>query len=311
MSRSLWVTVVLAVVALAIPAAPAGALTRHQVFGIANISPADLDQPALQKLQPKATREIADWAVALHPHGAGAAKVTAWYNAALAHNLQPLLSFGGFKQHHAPTVKKYGKAMKAAMKLWPNIHQWQAWNEGNNRTQPITNHNPRRAAAYAKALDRAVKSSPQHKHDTTLPCTIVLSTTKYTHNWVTSFVRAYGKTPKIWAVHGYSDANRFTYRGMQAFTRWFPKGKIWITETGALAYSRTGFKYNLNRQKKAVKYVFGAASKFKSRVTRLYWWQWQGFPKHHPKGVFWDSGLTAKGKLRPAYKAVLHAVRAH
>jgi hypothetical protein len=305
-SRHLWVTVVLAVVALAIPAAPALALTRHQVFGIANVAPGDLDSPALAKLKPRATRAIADWKVALH-RGAGRDAVDVWYQAALSHKLQPLLSFGGFKQHKAPSVKQYSKAVKAAIKRWPAIHQWQAWNEGNNRTQPITNHNPKRAAAYAKALDKAVKHAKGHKHDTTLPVTIVLSTTRYTHNWLTAFVRAYGKTPKIWAVHSYSDSNRFSYRGMQAFVSWFPKGKIWITETGALAYSRTGFKYNLSRQKKAVKYVFGEATKFKSRVARLYWWQWRGFPRKHPKGVFWDSGLTdAKGKPRPAYKTALH-----
>jgi hypothetical protein len=294
----------LVTVALALPVASAGALTRHQVFGISNITDRDLNSKYLKRLKPKATREIADWDVARHA-GPARDRVDVWYQSAIKHHLQPLLSFGGFKRHKAPTVHGYSKGVKAAIRRWPRIHQWQAWNEANNRTQPIVNHHPARAARYAKALDKAVRHYRKHRHDKTLPVTIVLSYSRYTHNWLNAFVRAYGKTPKIWAIHGYSDANRFSYRRMRAFTSWFPKGKIWITETGALAYYKNGFKYSLHRQKKAVKLVFGQAMKWRSRVQRLYWWQWRGSKRPYPKGVYWDSGLMySSGHPRPAYKAV-------
>jgi hypothetical protein len=107
-------------------------------------------------------------------------------------------------------------------------------------------------------------------------------------------------------VHGYSDANRATYTRLSSFLRANPRGRVWITESGALAKFATTFPYDLQRQRRVTRYVFGAATRFRARVDRLYWWQWRGAQR--PRRVRWDSGLLdARGKPRPAYRAALNA----
>jgi hypothetical protein len=285
--------------ALALLAPPAQALTRHQVFGIGNVGdPAALADPRLLALQPKATRYIANWNVA-RTSGAERDRVDAWYASARAAGIRPLLSFQGFKQRRAPTVLAYARAVRAAVARWPEIREWQAWNEANHKTQPPTYRHPARAARYAKALEHACPRC------TVLPVTLQISNSRTTSRWLARFLRAYGHTPRIWAVHGYSDANRYTYSRLATFLREHPRGRVWITETGALAKFADTFPYSLARQQRATRFVFRAALRFRSRVDRLYWWQWRGDPR--PRRVRWDSGLLdAAGKPRPAYRTALY-----
>ncbi|MEA2296285.1 MAG: hypothetical protein QOE86_3924 [Solirubrobacteraceae bacterium] len=279
-------------------AAPASALTRGQVFGIGNVGdPSALFDPRLLALQPTATRFIANWDVA-RTAGAERNRVDAWYEQAQVAGLRPLLSFQGFKQRHVPSVAAYARAVRAAVARWPKIREWQAWNEANHVTQPATYRHPARAARYAKALERACPRC------TVLPITVQISNSSSTRRWVAAFLRAYGHTPRIWAVHGYSDANRYTFTRLAGFLREHPHGRVWITETGALAKFATAFPYDLARQRRATSYVFRAATRFRSRVDRLYWWQWRGDPR--PRRTRWDSGLVdASGKPRPAYRSAL------
>jgi hypothetical protein len=230
--------------------------------------------------------------------GTERARVDAWYAQARAAGLKPLLSFQGFKQRRAPSVAAYGRAVRAAVARWPEIREWQAWNEANHVTQPATYRHPRRAAGYAKALERACPGC------TVLPVTLQLSESTRTRRWLAAFLRAYGHTPRIWAVHGYSDANRYTFTRLTAFLRAHPRGRVWITETGALAKFAGTFPFDLARQQRATRYVFRAAVRFRSRIDRLYWWQWRGAAR--PRRVRWDSGLLdALGRPRPAYRTAL------
>ena len=296
-------TVLVALAVLGVPAASAFALTPRQVFGIGNVGSdpaAAFADPALRALRPRATRLIGNWNVARTP-GAERDRVDAWYEASLAAGLEPLMSFQGFKQRHAPTVTAYALAVRTAVARWPRIRDWQAWNEENNATQPATYRHPVRAARYAHALERACPRC------TVLPVTIQPSQTPARRSWLRRFLAAYGHTPRIWAVHGYSDANRGTYVRLAHFLQAHPRGRVWITESGALAKFADAFPFDLARQRRATRYVFGAATRFRARVDRLYWWQWRGSSR--PRRVRWDSGLLdGRGRPRPAYRAAL-AVR--
>jgi hypothetical protein len=285
-------------VALAVPGT-AGALLPRQIFGIGNVGDAAVafSDPALKALRPRATRQTANWNVARTP-GYERDRVDAWYSASLAAGLEPLLSFQGFKQRRAPTVAAYQGAVRAALRRWPLITEWQAWNEANHETQPATYRHPERAARYALALERACPWC------TVLPVTVQISDSTSTRAWIQRFLRVYGRTPRIWALHGYSDANRRTFVRLRRFLRDFPRGRVWITETGALAKFATRVPYDLARQRRMTRYVFGAATRFHGRVDRLYWWQWRGAMR--PRRVRWDSGLLdAHGRPRPAYRAAL------
>jgi hypothetical protein len=293
--------VLLALIALAATAPAAGALVPRQVFGIGNVGPdpqATFADPALEALRPRATRLIADWNVARTP-GPERDRVDTWVHAATQARLQPLVSFQGFKSRRAaPTVRQYRLAVRAAIRRWPAVRQWQAWNEANHPTQPATYRHPRRAARYALALEAECWTC------TVLPVTLQISRSTATLRWTAEWLDEYGHAPRIWALHGYSDANRATYDRLSSFLRTHRRGRVWITETGALAKFARTFPFDLKRQRRVTRYVFGAATRFRGRVDRLYWWQWRGAAR--PRHARWDSGLLdARGRPRPAYAAAL------
>jgi hypothetical protein len=283
---------------LLVPAS-ADALTRKQVFGIGDPhAPLMLNSKRLQALKPGSTRLNADWDVA-RTKGYERLRVDTWYASALANNVKPLLSFQGYNRKKVPTVKQYTRAVKAAMKRWPAIKEFQVWNEANHDSQPAVYNHPERAARYAKAFDKV-----RCRGCTVVPITIIVSTSTRTQNWVRRWLRAYGKTPRIWALHTYGDVNRFTNERLAQFLAQHPRGRVWITETGGFAKFDTRWKYSLARQARAARFAFRQALKFRSRVDRMYWWEWLG--QKHPRRAHWDTGLlSTSGKVRPAYKVAL------
>jgi hypothetical protein len=293
MRRVLFSLVVLVCLAVA---APAHALLPRQVFGIGNTT--ELLSPRLAALKPRATRIIAPWDVALH-RNSGRARIDNWYDASLAAGMDPLLSFQGtFGDKAAPTPARYRTAFVAALRRWPRVGEWQTWNEGNHPTQIETWRHPARAARYAKVMERACPRC------TVLPFTIVLSDQAPTQKWTRIWLKTYGKTPSVWAVHDYGDVNRGGNSRMRHFIAAHPRGRIWVTETGAFATFAGGWPYSLSRQKRFTPLVFRSALQHASRVDRVYWWEWRGRPK--PRTVNWDTGLVdALGRPRPAYFAAL------
>jgi hypothetical protein len=285
----------LAVLGCLLAAAPARALGPHQVFGIGNTS--ELLAPKLKALKPGATRIIAPWNVALHS-SEDRARVDNWYAVAQAAGLDPLLSFQGKLGLKAPSVARFRRGFLAALRRWPRVGEWQTWNEGNHNSQPVTWKHPARAAHYALAMERACPRC------TVLPVTIVLSDQRPTQWWIRNWLAAYGKTPSIWAVHDYGDVNRGGTSRLRHFIQRHPRGRIWITETGAFARFTDEWPFSLSRQKRITPLVFREALAHRNRVDRLYWWEWRG----HVRGARWDTGLLdVFGRPRPAYYAALKA----
>lgn len=276
--------------------APAHALLPRQVFGIGNT--AELSAPRLKALKPGATRINAPWNVALHK-GYDRTRVDVWYQQAQAAGLDPLLSFQG-KGTRAPSAGRFRHAFLAALRRWPRVGEWQTWNEGNHNSQPVTWKHPERAARYARVMERACPRC------TVLPITIVLSDGSPTQWWLRHWLKAYGRTPKIWAVHDYGDVNRGGTSRMRHFIQRHPRGRIWVTETGAFAKFSAEWPYSLARQKRYTPLVFRSALRHSDRVDRIYWWEWRGQAK--PRRAHWDTGLVdALGRPRPAYFAALRA----
>lgn len=285
----------LAYTAVACVSAPALALTKRQIFGIGDVKdPAAFRDPHLRALRPQAARMIADWNVARTP-GEERDRLDAWYQGALDAHLKPLLTFQGVKTSQVPSVAEYTSAFGAALRRWPRIREWQAWNEANHVGESVTFKHPSRAAGFAKAMERRCPRC------TIVPLTYVVSNSRQSRRWLRAFLRAYGRTPRIWALHTYGDANHFEYRLLERFLRVHPKGRVWITETGGLAKFSHYLPYDLKRQRRATRVAFEEALHFRSRVDRMYYWQWYGAVQ--PRKVRWDSGLvTYDGKLRPAYR---------
>jgi len=279
----------------AIPLSQASVLRPGQSFGVQDqVNLGMFSDPRFYALHPTSVRLNINWNQALS-NSSLRSFTDQWYALAVANHLQPLIVFGALYEK-APSTEMYRKAVKAAIARWPQA-AFQAWNEANHSSQP-TYHKPQLAADYAKILDKACS----HKC-LDVPLTVVLYQDAVTGRWVKAFLKAYGRAPKIWAIHTYGDANRYTNIQLKWFMRTFHPKDVWVTETGAWYYftkEKAFKKPSLARQKKAALYVLDPARLYRE-VKRIYYFEWQASTK-----AIWDSALLGvSGQARPAYNVLL------
>jgi hypothetical protein len=131
-------------------------------------------------------------------------------------------------------------------------------------------------------------------------------------SWVTAFKRKAGSKARIWGLHNYGDVNRKRTSGTRALLRLVP-GEVWATETGGILKFLPTYKRSESRQAKATKYMFKLFRKYdsrrsgmRSRLTRLYNYQWTGAVRR----ARFDAGLVGPtGKPRKAYKQFKKSAR--
>jgi hypothetical protein len=259
--------------------------------------------PLFTKLKVKRARYFPSWNVALKKKEA--AWLDIWVGQAQAAGVEPLISFSAAlgsrcpaKPCKLPSVSEYTKAFKAFRKRWPQVKVVSPWNEANHRSQP-TFKNPKRAAQYYNVVRSRCSG-----------CKIVAADVIDEVNmesWLKTFRRT-AKKPKIWGLHNYRDTNLRkgqvtggTRRLVKAV-----KGQVWLTETGGivkfvLPSGGTLFPFSESRANKAVKRMFSLAKKYRSRIKRLYIYNW----RQPLLSNRFDAGLVKRsGKARPAYSTV-------
>ena len=237
-----------------------------------------------------------------------------WIAAAEAAHQQILIAFyhSDYTPTRMPSVKEYMNDVKAYLKAFPRIKQYQPWNESNRGNVPhrFASPTPTQAAQYYKALKGVCRS-----------CTIVgldvLDQPKVapTMRYITAFKNQVRRLrvgmPNIWGLHNYSDTNRFQSHRTRQIINKLP-GQIWITETGGVVKLGASFPNKngsgLRRAARALAYTFKIAREH-ARIKRLYLFQWTG----SPPAAHFDAGLmNAHYKPRPGYVVVcreLHAAR--
>ena len=170
------------------------------------------------------------------------------------------------------------------------------WNEANHVSQPLY-RKPGLAARYFLAARKSCRS-----------CTFVAADVldgSTLEPWLGKFLRVAKGKAKIFGLHNYGDVNRKRILGTTRMLRTVP-GQVWLTETGGILAFPPAFKRNQKRQAKATKYMFRLAARYdsrrsgmRSRLTRLYNYQWTGVPKNSG----FDAGLVnPNGSARKAYK---------
>jgi hypothetical protein len=290
--------------ALAVSPAPAHAVS----VGVADQNPGMFTDPLFERLRVKRSRNFPAWNVALSSQQA--AGLDAWLDAARAARIQPLISFSQSvgsrcprKPCKLPTVREYTRAFRAFRRRWPHVKVISPWNEANHRSQP-TFKNPKRAAQYYNVVRRYCRG-----------CKIVAADVIDERNmerWLATF-RRYARRPRIWGLHNYRDTNPRRgqqYGGTRRLLR-AVRGQVWLTETGGLARfvlpgGGTLFPYSLSRQNRAVKRMFSLAKRYRSRIKRLYIYNWFG----QPRSQRFDAGLVnPNGTPRPAYNTVRRTLR--
>jgi hypothetical protein len=264
--------------------------------------------PLFTNLGIKRARYFPSWNVALKRREAEWLDI--WVDHAERVGVEPFISFSQAlgsrcpkKPCKLPSVSEFTRAFKAFRKRWPQVKVINAWNEANHRSQP-TFRNPKRAAQFHNVVRARCKG-----------CTIVAADVideRNMESWLATFKR-YAKSPRIWGLHNYRDTNlrRGQQTGGTARLLKAVKGKVWLTETGGivkfvLPSGGTLFKASESRADKAIRRMFSLAKKYRSRIKRLYIYNWK-----QPNGNNrFDAGLVRKnGKARPGYNTVRRTIR--
>jgi len=273
------------------------------LVGIGEQDASMFSNPLYTQLHVKRARYFPSWNVALKPQEA--TWLDQWLGAAAASGTEPLISFSQAlgsacpkKPCVLPTVKQYTRAFKAFRKRWPQVKIISPWNEANHRSQP-TFKNPKRAAQFYNVVRKSCRGCKIIAAD-------VIDETNM-ESWLRTFKR-YATKPKIWGLHNYRDTNPRKGQKFGGTKRLLKvvKGQVWLTETGGivkfvLPSGGTLFPFSESRANKATKRMFSLAKKYRSRIKRLYIYNWQQ-PALDNR---FDAGLIRlNGTARPAYKTV-------
>ena len=299
--RSVILSLLLSVCLLAVPAAgSAGAYST----GIGDQQTEMFANPLWLHLHTRIARYIAPYDAAARPDELAAAQ--RWIAAATAARQQVLVAF--YHSEHTPTrmpsVGAYRADVAKFVRLFPQVRQYQAWNEANrgNVAGAFKSPSASAAASYYKALHSVCHGCQVTGLDI-LDQNNVRPTLRYIAQFRSALRRLHVPTPHLWGLHNYSDTNRFSSSRTKAILRAVP-GQIWLTETGGIVQFGRGFpNHNGSGDKRATKalsYMFRLASSNR-RITRLYIFQWSGASAQ----ARFDAGLLDKAFVaRPGYVVV-------
>lgn len=294
----LVLTTLLWVVAAPQPAR-AGMASKLTV-GIAEQQPGFFSQPLFERTGIRHARLLVSWNVIYTKWQREQADT--WLAAARAAGVTPLVSFGHSRTRRAdlPSTARYLRAFRAFRKRYPWVRTYATWNEANHCGQP-TCRRPALVASYWRAIKRDCPT-----------CRILAAELLDSPNaaaWAYAFRRATPVEPRLWGLHNYLDANRFTTTYTRA-TLAATRGELWLTETGGIVARRNGSRVRLPgstaHAAKATRFVFEKLVRVDPRIKRVYLYHWV-----NERGrASWDSALVAaNGKARPAYAVLRDRLR--
>lgn len=303
--------IVLVAAALVAPAS-----SGAYVVGVADQHQAFFDDPYLQQLAPTRTRYITPYNSIFKDRRT----VDAWMGAAREAGMEVVVAFNPPDGMRCPNIGRargckpvsaaaYRSAFRAFRARYPWVRIYQPWNEVNNLTQPTARY-PDAVVTYYQIVRANCPG-----------CTVLGADLQDLPNLVSyatsvmgTFRRRRVRMPQVWGLHNYTDTNRFVQdrnSSLRRASRLLP-GKIWLTEVAGLfrfqpQNARQSFRPDLQRQTRAMESIFKQANAYRSKVPRVYLYQWFASPAWNR----WDSGvLDVQGQPRPVY-SVLERYRAY
>jgi hypothetical protein len=295
--RAPLVGLVCATALLAVPAE-----SQALIVGLGDQKPSTFSDPLFQALKVKRTRYIVPWNAVQKPDEL--AEVDAWMAAARAARLEIMVAFNldsgaacPESPCTAPSVSSYRTAVRAFHRRYPFVRIYQPWNESNSRTQPTTGpRGARLVARYYKTLRSVCRR-----------CLVTGADIQDIGDFVgytRAFLRALGRRPPtVMGFHNYTDTNRFKFESTQKFVRVMPRRtKVWLTETGGLfRFTQQDGTVSLapdeNRAARSIGHMFKIARKFRSKIDRIYVYQWSAAPSDR-----FDAGVVnPDGTPRKSY----------
>jgi hypothetical protein len=308
--RSLPLGAVLVALALAVPAVSGGspsprahAAASYQT-GIGDEQITMFNSPLWEQLKTKVVRYIAPYDAAAR--GDQLAKARAWIETAESKHEQILVAF--YHSEHTPTklpsVSTYQKDVAKFATDFPNVRQYQSWNEANrgNVKGSFSSPSAGAAARYYQALLRVCKHCTVIGLDV-LDAATINGTLSYVKEFKREVQHLRTVMPKIWGLHNYSDLNRLESWRTRAISK-ATGGQVWLTETGGIVQFKPSFLNQkgsgLARAAKVLKYMFSVAAS-QPQIKRLYVYNWIGGNSH----TRFDAGLmNSHGQPRPGYVIV-------
>jgi hypothetical protein len=217
------------------------------------------------------------------------AQLDAWMAGARATGARPLITFDRSPRRpsYNPTPAQLVGAMKGLRTRYPFVRDFSTWNEANMNKQPAI------VARWWLALRRACPT-----------CTVLGTDLLDKPNmvrWAQRFVRAAHRTPAVWGLHNYVDANLLTTSTTRRLLA-AVGGRLWFTETGGIVRRANGskvvFPTGTARAAKVTRFIFSRLARVSPRVQRVYLYHWDTGAGGRPT---WDSGFVGPdGRSRPA-----------
>ncbi|MDQ4048751.1 MAG: hypothetical protein M3131_05120 [Actinomycetota bacterium] len=216
-----------------------------------------------------------------------------WFSTARAYGIEPLVSFyrSSRSKRLLPTPAQYRYHFRLFRQRYPWVRNFSTWNEANFPDAQPTGRDPRRTAEFyriAKAECRGCN---------VLTMDFRADGSRHSEWWLRTFKRHIGGGPHRWGLVSHPDVNRFS----TARTRWFLKntrGSVWVTEIGAVNFFGRGFRPNIARQTKVMRFMMTQYPRVSHRIDRMYIYHWRAARNDR----LWDSALlSASGQRRPAY----------
>jgi hypothetical protein len=294
--------VLLFLLALIAAAVPATAAQAKLAVGIADNKSEMFTDPRFTALKVKYVRVMVPYD-AMHDF-AQRTWLDGWMAGAKADGLTPLVTFDRSRKRtsHNPSAAQMATSLKDVRKRYPFVKEFATWNEANINKRPET------VARWWLAMRKACPT-----------CTILGADLLDRNNvgtWAQRFVKAAKRTPKVWGLHNYTDANTLKTGGTRKLLT-AVKGAVWFTETGGVVSRNNGsgiaFPTGATHAAKATKFVFSTLAKLSPRVQRVYLYHWNTglgdlATAADDDDRTWDSGLIGPDdKPRPSL-AVLQAL---
>jgi hypothetical protein len=275
--------------------------TAKPLVGISDNSYAMFSNTLFTRLNLPIARIMVDWNTAVMRSKTELYSTQQWVASAIAHHVQPMISFTGdtgTTSSYVPTTSQYTSAIRAFLTAVPQVKTYSPWNEPDWIYRPRLANNPSLAASYFNALIR-------YCHGCTIVAGDVYLPTPQLAPWLRAYARHLIARPKAWALHNYYDVREHNTRQIQAMYDSVHPSQIWLTEiSGVERRGHWQFRdQSPNAAARDESYLFSLAKRF-HRITRIYHYQWQAVP-----AAGWDSGLLGpQGKPRPAYWTVANYV---
>jgi hypothetical protein len=218
------------------------------------------------------------WDVLSDP--AATAQLDAWMGGAHATGARPLVTFdrSPLRPAYNPTPAQLAGALKGLRARYPFLSDVSTWNEVN------INKRPEVVAKWYLALRKACPT-----------CTVLgadLLDRANIASWAKRFVKAAHRTPAVWGLHNYIDANRMSTKTTALLLR-SVGGAVWFTETGGIVRRSNGsavaFPTSVARAAKVTRFIFDKLARLSPRIQRVYLYHWDTGAEGGPT---WDSGFV-------------------